>query len=323
MIRILSPAAAALLLFAAAAAEAVPMRYTSAWFFGDSLSDPGNLFGATGRRIPPSPYVDGRFSNGRVWAEHVAGDFAAHGRPTQNFAYGFANAVENDDMPELPIQAPDLPDQIAAFATASAGRLGDRPLATLWFGSNDIFDAIRDIPDPTSVGTVAFNAANAVADGITTLSGLGVEDFLVFNLPPLELTPRFALLAPPEAAALARFAADTFNTTLAARIAAFRPDAGIATFDVHAALTEFIAEPASFGLADATNPCFIPETGTLCTPEEALERAFFDPVHPNGVVHEAIADRVRTRVAPVPLPAPALLLLAGLAGLAVAARRRA
>jgi phospholipase/lecithinase/hemolysin len=319
MIRILSPAAAALVLFAATAAEAVPVRYSSAWFFGDSLSDPGNLFARIG--VPGSPYFEGRTSNGRVWAEHVADDFAAKGRPTGNFAYAFGNAVENDDMPELPIQVPDLPDQIADFATASAGSLGHRPLATLWFGANDIFDAIRDAP--ASAPTVAFNAANAVADGIATLSGLGVDDFLVFNLPPLELTPRFALFAPPEAAALAGFAADTFNATLAARLAGFDPGTRITTFDVHSLLEDLVADPAAFGLADATNPCFIPETGTLCTPAQALERAFFDPVHPNSVVHEAIADRVRAEVAPVPLPAPALLLLAGLAGLAAVARRRA
>jgi hypothetical protein len=42
--------------------------------FGDSLSDTGNAFEATGRREPPSPpYFAGRFSNGPVWVE----DFAA------------------------------------------------------------------------------------------------------------------------------------------------------------------------------------------------------------------------------------------------------
>ena len=162
-----------------------------------------------------------------------------------------------------------------------------------------------------------------MANGITTLSGFGIDDYLVFNVPALELTPRFAQLAPPEAAALAGFAADTFNATLAARLAGFDPATRITAFDVHALTAALVADPAAFGLGDATNPCFIPPAGPLCTPEQALERAFFDPVHPNSVVHQAIAYRVRAEIAPVPLPVPALLLLTGLAGLAAVGRRRA
>lgn len=321
MNRYLSPIAAALVVAFAGAAGAVPVRYTSAWFFGDSLTDPGNLFARIG--VPGAPYFAGRTSNGRVWAEHIADDFAAKGRPTGNFAHSFGNAVENDDMPELPIQVPDLPDQIADFAATGASRIGERPLAALWFGSNDIFDAIRDDPTPQNVGAVAFAAANAVANGISTLSGFGIDDYMVFNVPALDLTPRFALLAPHEAAALAGFAADTFNATLAARLAGFDPGLRITTFDAHDLLEDLVADPGAFGVNDATNPCFIPPDGPVCTPEQALERAFFDPVHPNSVVHEAIADRVRADVAPVPLPAPAFLLLAGLAGMAVVGRRRA
>ena len=40
--------------------------------FGDSLSDTGNAFEATGHGEPPStPYFDGRFSNGPVWVQAV------------------------------------------------------------------------------------------------------------------------------------------------------------------------------------------------------------------------------------------------------------
>ena len=47
--------------------------FTSFWTIGDSLSDPGNLYAATGGAQPQSPpYYEGRFSNGPVWAETVA-----------------------------------------------------------------------------------------------------------------------------------------------------------------------------------------------------------------------------------------------------------
>ena len=68
-------------------------------------------------------------------------------------------------------------------------------------------------------------------------------------------------------------------------------------------------------------PCIISAT-SICSPERANELAFFDPLHPNGVIHGEIAGIVGAEVAPVPLPAPALLLLSGLAALGLAARRR-
>ncbi|KAJ9072578.1 hypothetical protein DSO57_1026064 [Entomophthora muscae] len=44
---------------------------------GDSFSDTGNLFNATGQRFPPSPYFQGRFSNGPLWIEYVANQYNA------------------------------------------------------------------------------------------------------------------------------------------------------------------------------------------------------------------------------------------------------
>src|SRR4051794_6489859 len=38
--------------------------------FGDSLTDTGNLYAATGQ--PPAPYDMGRFSNGPLWVEYLA-----------------------------------------------------------------------------------------------------------------------------------------------------------------------------------------------------------------------------------------------------------
>ena len=40
--------------------------------FGDSLSDNGNVYDATSGIIPATPYADGRFSNGRIYAEYMA-----------------------------------------------------------------------------------------------------------------------------------------------------------------------------------------------------------------------------------------------------------
>ena len=47
--------------------------YPAIYSFGDSLSDVGNVDLATGGIEPASPYVDGQFSNGPVWAQDLAG----------------------------------------------------------------------------------------------------------------------------------------------------------------------------------------------------------------------------------------------------------
>src|SRR6478735_1468964 len=93
---------------AVVAGTASAASYTGAVFFGDSLSDPGNLFAATGGQAPPPPYWEGRTSNGPVWAEHVADDFTAKGLPTHNYAYAFATAVESVQPPPASF-ALDLP----------------------------------------------------------------------------------------------------------------------------------------------------------------------------------------------------------------------
>ena len=62
--------------------------------FGDSLSDQGNLSTLTGGLIPPGNpairpfYVDGRFSNGPIWVDHLQSDDP--GLSVTNFAVGGA-----------------------------------------------------------------------------------------------------------------------------------------------------------------------------------------------------------------------------------------
>jgi outer membrane lipase/esterase len=307
-------ALAAGLILLSVAASAAPIRATSFWALGDSLSDPGNLFAATGQ--PPSPYFEGRFSNGPVWAEHVAADFGAKGLDTGNYAYGGAQAVTNAD------RVPDLPLQIGLFAQDSVDRLGSRPVVSLLFGANDLLsDGIgkTDEQGQPVAGAVATRAANAVADGALALAGFGVEDFLIFNLPDLGKTPRYAL---SDLAAEASEATEIFNQTLASRIPGLQAMglnvAGVNLFGLFNALIE---NPAAFGVENATIPCIVP--GISFCGDEADKFAFFDDVHPNRIIHGEIAGVVRTKVAPIPLPAPALLLLAGLAALGFVGRGRA
>jgi len=88
----------------------------------------------------------------------------------------------------------------------------------------------------------------------------------------------------------------------------------ITEIDIDAVFADLIADPQKYGVENATIPCIIPDR-SICSPEQALKLAFFDPLHPNSVIHGEIAGIVGARVA-------ALLLLSGLAALGLAARRR-
>lgn len=67
MKRSVEVAALALAAFVATAAPATASPFGAIYAFGDSLSDTGNAYVASGRTIPQSPpYAPGRFSNGPI-----------------------------------------------------------------------------------------------------------------------------------------------------------------------------------------------------------------------------------------------------------------
>src|SRR5437660_8377950 len=68
--RSLKIALAAALLFGVSAGPVCADPITQMVVFGDSLSDVGNVYAATGS--PPAPYYPGRYSNGPIWVERLA-----------------------------------------------------------------------------------------------------------------------------------------------------------------------------------------------------------------------------------------------------------
>lgn len=290
MSRFLRSAALAALTIAAAgtmASAASAQSYGRLVVFGDSLSDNGNLYAATGNTQPTSPpYFQGRFSNGPVFTELLGFNAgrSALGAPVTgsiNYAYGGART----DSSAFP---PGMRNQLLAY-TGGGGTFRSTDLVSILGGANNIFQALPAAgasSNPTGTITpVVLAAAADVNFIVNSVAGAGAGTILVGNIPSLGNAPQFRSTV---AAPLAEFAGTSFNAALLSGLmttAATRPGTNIILFDIFKIGTTLAANPGAFGLTNATDSCF--NGITVCaTPGTYL---FWDGVHPTAAGHQLIA----------------------------------
>ena len=293
MSRFLRNAAAAALAVAAfgvAASAASAQTYNRLVVFGDSLSDNGNLYAATGGGTPTSPpYFEGRFSNGPVFTELLgfdAGRYTAGAPVTGSVNYAFGGA--RTDSAANP---PGMRNQLLAY-TGAGGTFGANDLVSILGGANNIFQAVPGAavsPNPTGViGPVATAAAADIDFIVDSVATAGAGTILVGNLPNLAITPQFNQGPGAPAAPLANYAGTTFNGALLNNLlatAADQPNTNIIMMDLFKIGTTLAADPARFGLTNATDSCF--NGVTVCAnPDSYL---YWDGVHPTAAGHRLIA----------------------------------
>jgi phospholipase/lecithinase/hemolysin len=295
--------------------------------FGDSLSDAGNAYAATGGQVPPAPYSSGRFSNGSLWVERLAPMLSAPA-PTPSLKGGTDYAFAGAATGATPLGAqlgtpagtspfvmasgqfianvPSLPSQVASYiASLKGGTPAASTLATVWAGANDFFDGQKDPTVP------AKNIANAVS----TLINAGVKNFLIPNLPDLSKMP-YGLASSPTTQAGLHALSVGFNAALSADLSqlASLPGVHIHTLDTFGLFQRIQANPAQFNLSNVTNE------GILSGNPSAPGYLFWDDVHPTTAGHQILATEAAQAVgAPhtvaAPEPAGLTLLAAGLVSL--------
>jgi phospholipase/lecithinase/hemolysin len=144
-------------------------------FFGDSLTDNGNLYKML--KLPKSPpYFQGRFSNGYTWSDDFA-NYVSHkyNIPSSNYAVGGATA-----LPQLSI-IPNLAAEIIL-----SGVLAQDNSNTLFFilmGANDYLDG------QPNVDAVTTQVVNTIKNDIELLITAKAKNFVILNLPDLAVTP--------------------------------------------------------------------------------------------------------------------------------------
>lgn len=293
---------------------ALALPFSNLFVFGDSLSDVGNLRLATG--TPGAPYFQGRFSNGPVYAEYLAQRLGLPLAPSlaggTDFAFGGART---DSHPTgLPF---DLLSQVADFRTRFPAA-DPAALYVVFIGANNLQDALGLVAAnpagaPAIVAAAIANAVGDIGTALGSLAAAGARQFLVPNLPNLGTVPSTTSLGIPALNLLAQSASIGFNSALATLLDSFG-GLQIARLDTFGLLQRIEDNPAAFGFANATDPCF---TGTsLCANPNSF--VFFDSLHPSTGGH-AILGSVAFGF--VPEPGVLLLLAVGFAAMATSARR--
>lgn len=277
--------------------------------FGDSLSDSGNAFVATGDfsvrpfdPIPSAPYLIGgfRFSNGPVWIEWLTRDLGLRrsGRPAlllpriyTNYAFGGARARPADPI--------DLATEVDLFLTDFGGDAPPDSLYVLWIGSNDLRDAFVALgEDPAEAEGIVQAALQATGDNIIRLYLAGARSFLVLNLPNLAITPAINTLT-PQVRAAAELLSVQYNANLEEALLGLEAllDIDIARLNVFRILNDAVADPAAVGLINATDSCITPGViiGAICRrPNTYL---FWDFIHPTTKAHRVLAEKAEESLA--------------------------
>ena len=180
--------------------------------FGDSLSDVGNDYLASGgtQPAPSADYYQGRFTNGGNWLDYLAHDLGVAG-PVASLAggsdYAFGGASTGSGTTTYaPGQAvPNVGTQIAMYLSAHTPTSGE--LFTIWAGANNLLIGNQTNP---------MVPAQDIANEITTLANAGAKQFLVPNLPLLGEIPASSGLTAAQQQALNAWSVG-FNQTIAGR----------------------------------------------------------------------------------------------------------
>lgn len=256
--------------------------FSSLVVLGDSLSDTGRTYMATGGAIPPAPYYfNGRVSNGPVWAEHLAPRIRLAYNPLDNFSWAGANTGRLNVYAGLPGMLDELDELLPAFPR----RLDKKALYVVFGGSNDFFRILVGGEDPA---VVIPQAVGNLIRIVRSLQTAGADHIVVVDLPDIGLTPR-ARAGGPAIAGAATFLSAQFNQLLNGALNQL--DFPVVRASAFALLNAMTANPAAYGLTNVTGQ------GLFAPPNLGATHLFWDDIHPTSLAHRHVAAMVFNAVA--------------------------
>jgi phospholipase/lecithinase/hemolysin len=281
--------------------------------FGDSLSDIGNSFVASGGTAPPgqplappgSPLrgdygetfdgtgalFPGRFTDGENWVDYFPG-FAEQFHadisrvtawlqdPNSESATDFAVGGSTSGVLNVISRSlPSFPEQITAYLNGPGFKNAADDLCVIWIGSNDFGAKMNPL------STVA-----NIKDAIAQLSFVGVKHFFVITIPDLALTPQVKAAGGATILAATQFVATT-NVLLAVELPRFAltHQIGIDLVDINAIFVPVVYQPVRFGFTNSSKFAYEPPNGPLLVKDNPNNYVFWDGFHPTTKVHSLTA----------------------------------
>lgn len=266
-----------LLLFCCSYVFALP--FNKIIFFGDSLTDNGNLYKFLLKIVPKSPpYFKGRFSNGQVWAEYVGKHFYDSDYSDYK-VYAFGGATTLMHAPTTHFIAPtNLEIEINRYIIEHFFKDKSETLFSLWMGANDYFYYHDGDPDYITTKVI-----NKVSWAINHLIYFGARYFLILNLPGLDETP-FA--RSHDIVEVLHLLTQLHNQKLAALVDEIRqenPEVKIVYIDTNSIFHDFVTNPDEFNKKYHTH---VTNTTEACWKGGYLMRN-------NNISREAVNSQVR------------------------------
>lgn len=268
--------------------------------FGDSLSDNGNLYEFMNHQLPQSPpYYAGRFSNGPVWVEHVIASYFpnTHEQHLFDYAVGGSGVSEEDDDVLFTLKR-----QVNTYLIANQDKANPDDLYVIWIGANNYLG----LPEETQQTLDDVNMG--IIHSVDVLIEKGARHILLFNLPDLGKTPAATEF---DAADQMGYFSHKHNEMLYQSYLTLQqkyPGIDWMFFDLASMFDDVVEHPDTYGFTNVTGMCSnalandytrksVLRMVSKVTPKASKDACdgylFFDLVHPTGLAHSLIAEKVR------------------------------
>ena len=264
--------------------KSIAPQYTDMYVFGDSLSDSGNTYSAFGTPESP-PYWQGRYSDGKNWVDFTqdwmgGSNVAGRGNAAGNNR-AFGGAATGNGMTYWVIE--NIGKQVDDWDQNY--NLGPADAVAIWGGGNDLINYGE---------TNAQNLIDNLEEHAEQLISAGGQEFIFFELPPLEKTPSASSRSAEEKQALGQRVAD-FNTGMHVMAANLASTHGVIThmIPVWEGFEMLYWSGEHFGITNVTHSA-CDHDGATCDSNDPIapnveEYIFFDSLHPTETTHRAVS----------------------------------